>query len=73
VSSQAEENMALARRFMEARIKGDLEAVDEMMAPTTSTTPHCFPSKSPTAKTQFGLSPNSLPPSPTPAYTSRTR
>jgi predicted ester cyclase len=33
VSSQAEENMALARRFMEARIKGDLEAVDEMMAP----------------------------------------
>jgi predicted ester cyclase len=28
----AEENMALARRFMEARIKGDLEAVDEMMA-----------------------------------------
>ena len=29
----AEENMALARRFMEARIKGDLEAVDEMMAP----------------------------------------
>jgi predicted ester cyclase len=29
----AEQNMALARRFMEARIKGDLEAVDEMMAP----------------------------------------
>jgi serine phosphatase RsbU (regulator of sigma subunit)/predicted ester cyclase len=29
----AEENMALARRFMEARVKGDLEAVDEMMAP----------------------------------------
>ena len=33
MSSQAEENMALARRFMEARITGDLEAVDEMMAP----------------------------------------
>src|SRR5215212_7616826 len=33
VVSSAEENMALARRFMEARIKGDLEAVDEMMAP----------------------------------------
>src|ERR671910_3812198 len=32
VSSQAEQNMALARRFMEARVKGDLEAVDEMMA-----------------------------------------
>jgi len=29
----AEENMALARRFMEARVKGDLEAVDEIMAP----------------------------------------
>jgi serine phosphatase RsbU (regulator of sigma subunit)/predicted ester cyclase len=29
----AEENMALARRFMEARIKGDLEAVDQIMAP----------------------------------------
>src|SRR5919107_3725612 len=33
VVSSAEENMALARRFMEARIKGDLEAVDEMMDP----------------------------------------
>jgi predicted ester cyclase len=32
-SMSAEENMALARRFMEARIKGDLEAVDEIMAP----------------------------------------
>jgi predicted ester cyclase len=27
----AEENMALARRFMEARVKGDLDALDEMM------------------------------------------
>jgi ketosteroid isomerase-like protein len=33
VSSQAEENMALARRFMEARVTGDLEAMDQMMAP----------------------------------------
>jgi serine phosphatase RsbU (regulator of sigma subunit)/predicted ester cyclase len=32
--SSAEENMALARRFMEARVvKRDLDAVDEMMAP----------------------------------------
>ena len=31
--SSAEENMALARRFMEARVKGNLEAMDEMMAP----------------------------------------
>jgi len=31
--SSAEENMALARRFTEARVKGDLDAMDEMMAP----------------------------------------
>ena len=29
----AEENMALARRFMEAKIKGDLDAMDAVMAP----------------------------------------
>jgi steroid delta-isomerase-like uncharacterized protein len=29
----AEENMALVRRFWEARVKGDLDAVDEMLAP----------------------------------------
>jgi SnoaL-like protein len=28
-----EENMALARRFMEARVKRYLDAVDEMLAP----------------------------------------
>jgi serine phosphatase RsbU (regulator of sigma subunit)/predicted ester cyclase len=32
-SRSAEENMALARRFIEARVKGDLDAVDEIMAP----------------------------------------
>ncbi len=31
--SSAEENMALARRFLEARIQGDQDAVDEMMTP----------------------------------------
>jgi serine phosphatase RsbU (regulator of sigma subunit)/predicted ester cyclase len=31
--SSAEEDMTLARRFMEARVMGDLDAVDEMMAP----------------------------------------
>jgi ketosteroid isomerase-like protein len=31
--SSAEKNMALARRFMEARVKGDLDALDEMMTP----------------------------------------
>src|SRR5918993_231470 len=29
----AQENMTLARRFMEARVKGDLDALDEMMIP----------------------------------------
>src|SRR5215203_3100135 len=28
-----EENMTLARRFMEARVKGDLDTLDEMMTP----------------------------------------
>jgi predicted ester cyclase len=31
--SSAEENMALVRRFLEAQVKGDLDAMDEMMAP----------------------------------------
>ena len=31
--SQAEENKALIRRFMEARVKADLNAIEEMMAP----------------------------------------
>jgi serine phosphatase RsbU (regulator of sigma subunit)/predicted ester cyclase len=32
-SMSVEENMTLARRFIEARVMGDLQAVDEMMAP----------------------------------------
>src|SRR5215218_7149173 len=32
-SMSVEENMALARRFLESQVKGDLEAMDEMMAP----------------------------------------
>src|SRR5215212_5982052 len=31
-SMAVEENMALARHFMEARVKGDLDAMDQMMA-----------------------------------------
>jgi len=33
VSSEEEKNKELARRFMDARVKGDMDAVDEMMAP----------------------------------------
>jgi serine phosphatase RsbU (regulator of sigma subunit)/predicted ester cyclase len=41
VSEVEEKNMALARRFLEARVKGDLAAVDEMLAPDfVSHTPH---------------------------------
>src|ERR687894_380405 len=32
-SMSAEQNMALARRFMEAKVTGNLKAMDEMMAP----------------------------------------
>jgi predicted ester cyclase len=32
-SVSAEENMALARRFMEAQVMGDLDALDDMLAP----------------------------------------
>ena len=33
MSSEAEKNKALVRRFMEARAKADLNAIEEMMAP----------------------------------------
>ena len=33
MTSEEEKNKELARRFMEARVKGDMDAVDEMMAP----------------------------------------
>ena len=59
----AEENMALVRRFWEARAKGDLEAMDAMMAPTSSPTLSSFLTNSPAAKGKNGRSPRSLPPS----------
>jgi hypothetical protein len=38
----AEEKMALARRLMEARVEGDLDALDEMLAPDfVSHTKYC--------------------------------
>jgi hypothetical protein len=42
-----EENMTLAYRFMEARVKGDLDIVDEMIAPNFVNHTNCFPAKSP--------------------------
>jgi len=46
----AEKNMAVARRFMVARVKGDVDALEEMLPPTSLATPNCFPKKSPAAK-----------------------
>ena len=43
----AEENMALARRFMEARVNGDLDAVDEMMAPDFVSHARLLPDQAP--------------------------
>ena len=49
----AEQIMELARRFLEAHVKGDVDAVDEMLASDfvshTKLFP-CFPTKRPTAK-----------------------
>ena len=43
----AEENMALVRRFWEARAKGDLEAMDAMMAPNFVTHTKLLPGQQP--------------------------
>ena len=44
----AEENMALARRFMEARIMGDLDTVEEMMTPDYVSHTKLLPDQEPT-------------------------
>jgi hypothetical protein len=71
--SSAEENMALAWHLMEARVEGDLHALDEMLAPTSSATLNRLPANLPAARAKNGRSPNSMLPSLTAAYTSRTR
>jgi len=35
-SMSAEENKALARRFLEAQVNGDLDILEELLAPTSS-------------------------------------
>ena len=54
--SSAEGNMALVRRLEEAVINGDLDAVDEMLAPTSSTIINCLPAKNPIARATSGRS-----------------
>jgi serine phosphatase RsbU (regulator of sigma subunit)/predicted ester cyclase len=46
-SMSAEENMALARSLMEARIEGDLDAVDEMLTPDFVTHTKLVPDQRP--------------------------
>jgi ketosteroid isomerase-like protein len=43
----SEENMALARRLMEARVGGDLDALDEMLAPDFVTHTKLLPGQQP--------------------------
>jgi ketosteroid isomerase-like protein len=43
----AAENMALARRLMEARVKGDVDAVDEMLAPNFVSHARLLPDQAP--------------------------
>ena len=48
------ENMALVRRFIEARVKADLDAMDEMMAPDYVSHAKLLPANSPIAKAKNG-------------------
>jgi hypothetical protein len=48
----AEENMASARRFLEARIKEDLDTVDEMMPPDFVSHTKLLPDQDPTREGQ---------------------
>jgi hypothetical protein len=70
----AEENTALACRFIEARVKGNLDAVDDILAPDYVSHTKLLPSQQPRREgAKNGPPPNSLLLSPIPAYTSRTR
>ena len=48
-----EENMALDRRFLEARIKGDLDAVYEMMSPDFVSHTKLLPDQEPTRESHI--------------------
>jgi serine phosphatase RsbU (regulator of sigma subunit)/predicted ester cyclase len=53
VSSEEENNKALVRRFMEARIKGDLDTVYEMMTPDFVNHTKLLPDQEPTREGQI--------------------
>ena len=68
-----EENMTLARRFMEARVKGDLDTLDEMMTPDYVSHAKLLPDQQPDREGEKWVAPNSPPPFPTAGCQSRTR
>src|SRR5215211_5200667 len=49
-SISAEENMTLARRFMEARVKGDVDALEAMLPPDFISHTKLLPEKQPAPK-----------------------
>ena len=61
----AQENMTLARRFMEARVTGDLDALDEIMTPDYVSHAKLLPDQQPDREGEKnGWSLNSPPPFP---------
>jgi ketosteroid isomerase-like protein len=54
----SEENMALVRRFWEARVRGDIDAVDEMLIPDLVSHTKLLPAKSLALRANNGRPPN---------------
>jgi hypothetical protein len=69
VWSEEEKNKVLARRFLEAFANGDLDTLDELLAPISSIIV-CFPAKILAGKAIFRWPPRSAPPSQTSATSS---
>ncbi len=67
-----EENKALVRRFLEAHAKGDLDTLEEMLAPDF-VDHSLIPGQQPGREGYLGHSPRIKPPTPTPATSSRSR
>jgi hypothetical protein len=71
-NEQQAKNITLARRFLEARGRADLDAMEQMMAPTSSTTPW-LTANSLTASATSVQSPSTFPPSLTSASSSKIK
>ena len=61
--SSAEENKAIVRRLFKALAEGDLDAIRELLAPTSSTTTRFPAKKTPAPKATYGLPPAPMLPS----------